>query len=337
MGARLDLLTNIYPKKLNLIQTLNLHLDRPRLWIRRRLERLDRILQLKPMRHKLTQINDSALDQPNCFRPRVAVSVLELQIHLACTQPHERDLHLVLSHANDKHLASKLDSLDGAVDGRFHTRALHCDGRLDALHFGDNGGAEVVGRVAEFDFVGCDAGNEVFCELEAALINVCNYNGRGSSCARTKQRHQSNGPRAADDDGVSQPHVCAVHARQRNAQRLEHGPVFKGQVVGQLVAPHGRVFEVAAQKSSNRRCGEELDALAAIVAAGQAGLAFVADDVGFDGNAVAGFERRDGRVDGEDGAGGLVTEDVRVFDDHGADAALMQPLALLTSCMGCCG
>ncbi len=37
----------------------------------------------------------------------------------------------------------------------------------------------------------------------------------------------------------------------------------------------------------------------------------MADDVGFDGDAVAGAEVRDGGVGGEDGAGGFVAEDVR--------------------------
>ena len=46
-----------------------------------------------------------------------------------------------------------------------------------------------------------------------------------------------------------------------------------------------------------------------------------ADDVRFDGDAVAGGERGDGGVGGEDDAGGFVAEDVGVCYDHGADAA----------------
>ena len=46
-----------------------------------------------------------------------------------------------------------------------------------------------------------------------------------------------------------------------------------------------------------------------------------ADDVRFDGDAVAWGEVRDGGVGGEDDAGGFVAEDVCVCYDHGADAA----------------
>ena len=82
------------------------------------------------------------------------------------------------------------------------------------------------------------------------------------------------------------------------------------------------MFEVSAQQASDGRCGEELHAFAAVVAACEAGFAFVADDVWFDGYAVAGFERGDGGVDGEDCPSGFVAEDMGVFYDHGADAAL---------------
>ena len=68
-------------------------------------------------------------------------------------------------------------------------------------------------------------------------------------------------------------------------------------------------------------CREELDLEAAVVAAGEARRAFAADDVGLDGDAVAGFEGGDGGVHGDDRAGGFVAEDVCVFDNHGADAA----------------
>ena len=87
------------------------------------------------------------------------------------------------------------------------------------------------------------------------------------------------------------------------------------------MAPDGRVGDVAAEEAVDGRGGEELHALAAVVAAGEAGFAGVADETRFDGDAVADFQVGDGRVGGENDAGGFVAEDVGVFDDHGADAA----------------
>lgn len=87
------------------------------------------------------------------------------------------------------------------------------------------------------------------------------------------------------------------------------------------MAPDGRVVDVAAEEAVDGGRGEEAHVEAAVVAAREAGFALVADDVGFDGDAVAGLEVRDGRVRGEDDAGGFVAEDVRVCHDHGADAA----------------
>jgi len=88
------------------------------------------------------------------------------------------------------------------------------------------------------------------------------------------------------------------------------------------MAPHGRVVNVAPQQARDRRRGAEGDGLAAVVSAREAGLAGVADDVGLDGDAVANFEGGDGGVRGDDEARGFVAEDVRVFDDHGADGAV---------------
>jgi len=88
------------------------------------------------------------------------------------------------------------------------------------------------------------------------------------------------------------------------------------------MAPHSRVFEVTAQQAWDGRRGEEKHLVAAVVAACEAGLARMAWDVGLNGYTVAGLEMGDRRVCREDLGGGLVAEDVRVFDDHGADATL---------------
>ena len=70
------------PLHINL--TLNLHLNRPRLRIRRRLKRTHRILQIKPMRHQLLQLHNPTLYQSYSPRPRIGISVLELQIDFLC-------------------------------------------------------------------------------------------------------------------------------------------------------------------------------------------------------------------------------------------------------------
>ena len=87
------------------------------------------------------------------------------------------------------------------------------------------------------------------------------------------------------------------------------------------MAPYRRVIDVPSQQARDGRGGAERDVHAAVVAAGEAGLALPADDIGFHGHAVAELVRGDGGVFGNDDAGGFVAEDVRVGYDHGADAA----------------
>jgi hypothetical protein len=95
------------------------------------------------------------------------------------------------------------------------------------------------------------------------------------------------------------------------------------------VAPHSWVLEVPAQEASDWWRRQKLHAFAAVVASCQARLALVANDVGLDGYAVPGFERRDGGVYGHDHSSGFVAENVRVLDNHGADAALEMRSACL--------
>jgi len=283
------------------------------------------------MRNQLAQINHTRLVQPNSLGPSIAVAVLELQIHLAGTQSHERNLHLVLADADDEDFAAELDGLDGGADGGFHAGAFHGVAGLDAVGEFEDGGLEIRGRVAEFDFVGEDARNEGFGEVETALVDVGDYEGSRASRLTAEKCDEADRAGAADDGGVTQADVRAVHASKRNGKRLQHGTVFEGHAVGQLVAPHGWVLEVAAEQAGDGWCGQKLNALASVVAACEAWLAFAADDVGFDGYAVAGLEVRDGFVAGHDCAGGFVAEDVGIFYDHGSDAALEMELALVRS------
>lgn len=274
------------------------------------------------MSNEFLEINDAALVQADGLGPGVAVAVLELEIYFAGAEAHKGDCDLVFANANDKDFAAELDGLDGAVDGAFDARAFHGVRGLDAVRQLEDGGLEVFGGVAEFHLVCEHAGDELLGEVETSLVNVGDDEG-GCACGLTaEERDETDGACAADNDGVAETHICAVHAGEGYAEGLEHGAVFEGHAVGELVAPHGWVLEVAAQQTGDGGRREEEHALAAIVAAGKTGLAFAADDVGFDGYAVAGLEVRDGRMARHDSAGGFMAKHMRVFDNHGTNAAL---------------
>ena len=71
------------------------------------------------------------------------------------------------------------------------------------------------------------------------------------------------------------------------------------------------------------RCREELVVQATVVAATETGFASMAWDVGLDGDAVTGFEVRDGGVHGDNNSCGLVAEDVVVFYNQGPNPSGM--------------
>ena len=300
--------------------TLNLHLDSARLGIGRRVERLDRILNIKPMRHQPPQLHHPALHQPNRPRPRVRVAVLKLEVNLLRAQPHKRQPHLRFAHANHKHLAAELDAVDRRADARLDARALERDGRPHAARQLDDAPGRVFVRHAALHLERADAGDEIFGEGEAAVVNVRDDDGFGARGRGAEEGDEADGPRPADEQGVAEPDARALDAGEGDAQRFEERAVFKGHVAD-FVAPDGRVVDVAAQEAVDGRGGEEAHGEAAVVAACEAGFAVAADDVRFDGDAVAEGEVGDGGVRGEDDAGGFVAEDVGVCHDHGADAA----------------
>ena len=76
-----------------------------------------------------------------------------------------------------------------------------------------------------------------------------------------------------------------------------------------MTPPRG-VGDVPPQQTRDRWGTEKGDVLTTVVAALKTGFAFVADDLGLNGDAVAGFERCDCGVDREDGTAGFVAEDV---------------------------
>lgn len=91
------------------------------------------------------------------------------------------------------------------------------------------------------------------------------------------------------------------------------------------------MIHISPQQARHRRRGEELHIRAAVVAPGLAGLAREAGDVGFDGDAVADAQGGDGRVGGDDLAGGFVAQDVVGADNHGGAYAAGVPEVDITS------
>lgn len=89
------------------------------------------------------------------------------------------------------------------------------------------------------------------------------------------------------------------------------------------MAPDGGVVDVAAEQTIDGRGGQEENIFTAIVSSGQAGFAGIADDVGFDSNAVAWLEGLHVGSYSNNLAGGFVTEDMVATHDHGADAAVV--------------
>lgn len=96
------------------------------------------------------------------------------------------------------------------------------------------------------------------------------------------------------------------------------------------MAPHGGVLEVAAQQTGDGGRRKEFDGFAAIVASCEARLTFVADNVGLDGDAISDFKVLDRLMDSHYHSGRLVTENVGVFYDHGANASLKRSILFST-------
>ena len=168
--------------------------------------------------------------------------------------------------------------------------------------------------------VGAYAGDEGFGELQAAFVDVCDDDRLGARGGAAEQCDQADGSSAADEDAIAETDARALHACKSDAERLEQGALFEAHVAD-LVAPDGRVVDVAAEEAVDGRSGEESHLQAAVIAACEAGFAGMAGEGGLDGDAVADLEVGDGRVDSEDFASGLVAQDVCIFDDHGANAA----------------
>ena len=265
------------------------------------MKRLDRILDIKPMRHQPTQIHHAALHQANRAGPRVRIAVLELEVNLLGAEPHKGEAHLGFPDADDEDLAAEFHAVDGGADAGLDARALERDGGLDAgCEVDDLGRCVLVGDAA-LDLEGADAGDEVLCEGEAAFVDVGDDDGFGARGGGAEEGDEADGTGAADEEGVAEADAGALDAGEGDGEGFEEGAVLKGHGAD-LVAPDGRVVDVAAEEAVDGRRGKEAHGEAAVVAAREAGLAVAADDVRFDGDAVAGREGCDRGVRGEDNA-----------------------------------
>ena len=283
------------------------------------------------MRHELLHIDHAVLHQPDRARPRVAVPVLVLQVDLERAQSHKRNRHLVLANANHKDLPAELDAPDCRRDAAFDSGAFDDKGGTEEGVTGRGWVGVVVERVddaicillgggAAPDLVSAHVGDEGLCEVETAGVDVCDGNGCCAGCARAEETDETDGACSSDHDGVSKAHSAAFDCRKGYAERFQHGTILIAHVPD-LVAPDGRVVDVAAEQAVDGRRGEERNLFTSIVSAREAGFASVADDIGFDGDAVAGFEVRYARVGCDHSASRFVTENVIPLDDHRADAA----------------
>lgn len=166
--------------------------------------------------------------------------------------------------------------------------------------------------------MGGDSGAELLGKGQTALRNVGDDDGRGTGGGGALEADETDGSGTTDQDGVSQRYIGSVKAGESDAQRLEEGTVLVRHVAN-LVAPDSRVVDVSAQHAGDGRGGEELDVVAAIVSASQAGLADTAGDVGLDSDTIANLEVLDGGVNGDNITSRFVAQDVVALDNHGTD------------------
>ena len=272
------------------------------------------------MRHQFLQLHHPTLHQPDRPGPRIAIPVLELEIDFLGTKLHKRQLHLRFPNADDENLPAELDAVNRRINAAFDTRALERDGRLHAAGQAHDFLRRLFGPNAPLHLERTHARHEFFRKRESSLINIRNDDRFRARSSSAKKGNETNRPSATNERRIAKFDARALDARESDGERFEKGAVFEAHGAD-LVAPDGRVVDVAPEEAVDGRGGEEAHVEAAVVAAREAGFALVADDVGFDGDAVAGLEVRDGRVRGEDYAGGFVAEDVGVCYDHGADAA----------------
>jgi hypothetical protein len=280
----------------------DLYLDSPTLDVRARFKRLNGILHGEPMSDQLSNASEhTGIDKANSFRPGVGIPVLELEVDLARREAHERELHLILPHADHKHGPSEPHGMDCSGKGALHARTLERDigfepakGDLDPLR-------ELLLGLPALHEVRRHLPGQVLDELprkvQSALVDVGYDDRHGAGRLGAQEGHKTDGPGTADNSRVAEAELGPLDGGECDGERLEERPVLVGHTRGELVAPHRRVDNVSPQQTGHGGRRAEEDVLAAVVPPGQAGRAGVAGDVGFDGDFVAWLEGRYGRVD----------------------------------------
>ena len=183
------------------LQVRNLHFNRTALHISTRLQSAYRILDRKTMRHQFPDVaQQPSFHESYRFWPRISIPVLEPEVHFPRRQPHERELHLVLPDANDKHGAAEPHGVNRSADRRLGACALKRDVRLCAAHRLDNPRRQRFRRFAECHAKCAHAaGCKRLGELEPLLVEVCDNERVGPRRARAEQRREPDRTRTTNE------------------------------------------------------------------------------------------------------------------------------------------
>ena len=231
------------------LQIRNLHFNRAALHIGTRLKCAHRLFHWEPMRHQLPKVAQKPrLHESYRLWPHVSIPVLEPKVHLPRRQPHERELHLVLTNAYDKHSPAEPDGVDRSADRRLGARTFECDVRLRAAHRFDYTRCQCLGCLITRDVQRAHAARRKrFGEREARRIEIGDDEWVSTRRAGAEHCGESDWPRATYERRVAEPQVRAVYGRKRDRKRLEERTVLVGKGRRELVAPYGWVGDVAAQ------------------------------------------------------------------------------------------
>lgn len=279
---------------------------------------------------KLPEVDDTVLDQTNGSGPGVGVAVLVLEIDLLGTQAHKRDVHLILAHSDHEDLTAELYTPDGGGDAAFYACTLDRQVRsqgvrtssLTVVHRVDDPLGCLLGCEALLDLVRANLRRQRLGELQSPLVDIGDNDRSRARSASAEQTNQTNGTGTSDQQRVTQAKSTALDRSQGNTERFQKRTVLIAHI-SNLVTPDGGVVDIATQQTVDRRGRQEGNVLATVITARQAGFAGIADDVGFDGNTVAGLEMGDIGGDCDNLTGRFVAQDMVAGDDHRTDTAIV--------------
>ena len=231
------------------LQIRNLHFNRAALHIGTRLKCAHRLFHREPMRHQLPNVaQEPRLHESYRLWPHVSIPVLEPKVHFPRRQPHERELHLVLTNAYDEHSPAEPDGADRSADRRLGARTFERDVRFRAAHRFDYPRCQRLGCLVARDVQSAHtAGSKRLGECEARRIEVGDDEWVSTRRAGAEHCRESDRPRATYERGVAKPQVRAVDSRKRDRKRFEERAVLVRKGRREFVAPYGWVGDIAAQ------------------------------------------------------------------------------------------